>query len=111
MCLLIEQDRPNVTVSWMNSDEEQGFHYDLTIEEKTDDGGVEVTYVEVKTSREHDKRLFEISEPQFRWAMQHNFHYHIYRVFGAGFENAHILQIINPVEQWKHKELTLCMVV
>ena len=59
---------------------------------------------------QQEASFFEISEPQFRWAAEKQFQYHVYRVFGVGSDTVRLMHIINPIAQWKRKHISFALV-
>ncbi|KAF5833709.1 hypothetical protein DUNSADRAFT_9907 [Dunaliella salina] len=76
----------------------------------TDAAGNE-TFVEVKSTRAHQKNAFSVSREELSWAHEVGYAYHIYRVTGAGTPNCRFECVINPVKLWTDKAIRMCLVL
>ncbi|KAK1945297.1 hypothetical protein P3T76_003830 [Phytophthora citrophthora] len=98
----------NMTVQWVNEEEESGLPYDLTLSV----AGKVVEYIEVKSTRTMEKGVFEISMNELDQAAIHGSTYSIYRVFNAG--NAALCRVIrmkNPVSLVRQRKIQLALVM
>lgn len=82
----LQEQFPNSIVDWKNEKKESGLPYDIYIKYK---GGRE-EYIEVKTTHTN-KRQFEMSEKEFRFALQNSSNYRLYLIvnLGAGANTYH----------------------
>mmetsp|Transcript_34334 Transcript_34334/g.98900 ORF Transcript_34334/g.98900 Transcript_34334/m.98900 type:complete len:178 (+) Transcript_34334:1496-2029(+) len=108
--------RGDLTVRWMNCDEESGECYDFVIEHAAGraDGPLEdragyAEYIEVKTTTDEAKALFEMSYREWHFAQMKGDRFSIYRIFNAGREQVRLLRIVNPYRQWKDKRIGICL--
>ncbi|KAF4318610.1 hypothetical protein G195_008065 [Phytophthora kernoviae 00238/432] len=101
-------DETNLTVDWVNEQEESGLPYDLTLSS----AGKVVEYIEVKSTRTMEKGVFEISMNELDQAAIHGSTYSIYRVFNAG--NSALCRVIrmkNPVSLVRQRKIQLALVM
>lgn len=84
-----------VQVVWLNKEKESGEHYDVKIVEN----GEEI-FVEVKSTKEHEKAWFRVSKDQWRLLREKGNKFYIYRVYGAGTKEVKAEKIPNPAKLW-----------
>lgn len=89
-------------VVWLNEGDGLGIGYDLVLREDDQD----IEYVEVKSKTEMNPEWVGVTETQWEFArMLHDQEddrdYCFFVVLGAGSENPKILELKNPIEQWK----------
>ncbi len=92
---LMENRNVIVEVIWLNKKEESGKHYDIKIVEKDKE-----IFVEVKSTKEHEKTWFQVSKDQWRIMIQKKDSFYIYRVYSAGTKEANIKKIQDPAKLW-----------
>jgi hypothetical protein len=98
----------NLTVEWVNEQEESGLPYDLTLSS----GGKVVEYIEVKSTRTMEKGVFEISMNELDQAAIHGSTYSIYRVFNAGNPAlCRVIRMKNPVSLVRQHKIQLALVM
>jgi len=85
-----------VEVIWLNKKEESRKHYDIKITEDEEE-----IFIEVKSTKELGKAWFQVSKDQWRLMEEKGDKFYIYRVYGAGTEEAKIEKISNPAKLWK----------
>ncbi|MDL1957681.1 MAG: DUF3883 domain-containing protein, partial [Candidatus Desulfofervidus auxilii] len=85
-----------VEVVWLNKNGESGQHYDIKITEYRDE-----IFIEVKSTKENEKAWFKVTKDQWRLMKEKGDKFYIYRVYGAGTENAKIEKIPDPAKLWK----------
>ncbi|KAG7391584.1 hypothetical protein PHYBOEH_006646 [Phytophthora boehmeriae] len=101
-------DETNLTVDWVNEQEESGLPYDLTLSS----GGKVVEYIEVKSTRTMEKGVFEISMNELDQAAIHGSTYSIYRVFNAGNPAlCRVIRMKNPVSLVRQRKIQLALVM
>ncbi|KAG1699535.1 hypothetical protein DVH05_012945 [Phytophthora capsici] len=98
----------NMTVEWVNKEEESGLPYDLTLSV----AGKVVEYIEVKSTRTMEKGVFEISMNELDQAAIHGSTYSIYRVFNAGNPAlCRVIRMKNPVSLVRQRKIQLALVM
>lgn len=102
------KDRSNnvIEVKWLNRNRDVGKGYDFVVLEN----GVEVEYIEVKTTIKSDRTLHIITGTQWEFARKlfnegDGEKYKIYAVKNANSHNAKIKFISNPIKLWKEGKL------
>jgi|TARA_Y100000310_G_scaffold345108_1_gene461848 hypothetical protein len=95
-----------IEVKWLNRNREIGKGYDFVIIEN----GVEVEYIEVKTTIKSDRTLHKITGTQWEFARRlfnsdEGEKYKIYAVKNANSHDAKIKAISNPIKLWKEGDL------
>lgn len=107
-------------ITWYNSDGETGqpcdFKLTFVSEDDDDDSdgsrGLEVVYVEVKTTTKQDRHLIRLSANELDFALKKKEQYHIYRVYGAGdAQNVRLCRIRNLAQHLHSKSLELFLFV
>ncbi|MCW7081006.1 MAG: DUF3883 domain-containing protein, partial [Candidatus Methanospirare jalkutatii] len=105
----LEKDgRVIVEVVWLNKNGESKQHYDIKIKNEDE------IFIEVKSTKEEEKTLFQVSKDQWRLMKEKGDKFYIYRVYGVGTKNAKIEKIHNPVKQWKDEKIEaypICIVL
>ena len=105
----LEKDgRVIVEVVWLNKNRESKQHYDIKIKNENE------IFIEVKSTKEDEKALFQVSKDQWRLMKEKGDKFYIYRVYGVGTKNAKIEKIHNPVKQWKDEKIEaypICIVL
>lgn len=89
-------------IEWANADGESFLPYDIRLSRDP----CEVVLVEVKTTTQSDKQLFEVSTAELECAKQHGSNYMIARVFLAA-EGHRVVVIKSPFELIQQKVLDL----
>jgi len=106
----LEKDgRVIVEVVWLNKNGESGQHYDIKITENKDE-----IFIEVKSTKEDEKALFQVSKDQWRLMKEKGNKFYIYRVYGAGTERVKLEKIPNPAKLWKEGKIEaypICIVL
>ncbi|KAF4137712.1 hypothetical protein GN958_ATG13113 [Phytophthora infestans] len=98
----------NMTVEWVNQQQESGLPYDLTLSS----AGKVVEYIEVKSTRTMEKGVFEISMNELDQAAIHGSTYSIYRVFNAGNPAlCRVIRMKNPVALVRQRKIQLALVL
>lgn len=95
-----------IEVKWLNRNKGIGKGYDFVIVEN----GIEIEYIEVKTTINADRTLHKITGMQWEFARRlfnsgDGEKYKIYAVKNAGSDNAEIKFISNPIKLWKEGNL------
>ncbi|MCD6115126.1 DUF3883 domain-containing protein, partial [bacterium] len=85
-----------VEVVWLNKNGESGQHYDIKIIEN----GEEI-FIEVKSTKEYGKAWFSMSKDQWKLMKEKGDKFYIYRVYGAGTQEAKVEKLPNPAKLWK----------
>ncbi|KAG2848601.1 hypothetical protein PC118_g4237 [Phytophthora cactorum] len=102
------ESESNMTVEWVNEQEESGLPYDLTLSS----AGKVVEYIEVKSTRTMEKGVFEISMNELDQAAIHGSTYSIYRVFNAGNPAlCRVIRMKNPVSLVRQRKIQLALVM
>jgi len=83
-------------IIWLNKDGESGEHYDIKLIENGEE-----FFIEVKTTKTHEKSRFEVSREQWRLMQDKGDRFYIYRVYGIGTENVKAEKIPDPAKLWK----------
>lgn len=68
--------------TWVNADKETELPYDITYDGTGPDGERRTFYVEVKSTAEDAKAIFEVSAAELEFAQRHSECYVIFRLFG-----------------------------
>ena len=95
-----------IEIKWLNRNNEIGIGYDFVIVEN----GVEVEYIEVKTTIKSNRTLHKITGTQWEFARKlfnsgEGEKYKIYAVQNANSHDAKISVISNPIKLWKEGKL------
>jgi len=59
----------------------------------------------VKSTKDNKKAWFKVSKDQWRLMKEKGDNFYIYRVFGAGTEEAKVVKIPNPAKLWSEGRL------
>jgi hypothetical protein len=99
-------DNSVIDIIWLNIKEEHGIGCDFIIKQN----GAEIAYVEVKSTSENERLLFQITGTQWEFARKlfdenQGDKYWIYGVFNAGKKNCRVEMIKNPIKLWKEGKL------
>jgi hypothetical protein len=97
-------------VEWTNQHGETKAPYDIKLVSRS--GGLSSTvFVEVKSTRSHDRNLFELSLGEWEFMSREPVvPYHIYRVYDAGDRaRTRIMVIEDPVQLLKEGRMKLCL--
>ena len=98
----------NLEIKWMNEAHNTTAPYDFEI--RRDDH--QTTFIEVKSTRSHDKDVFEISLQELAFALEKRDDFHLYRVFGAGLQGSiKLLRMRNVAKLLDNKTAKLCMFI
>lgn len=100
-------EHENVTVTWLNEKGESGKPFDILVSVK--DKSMQETIwwkIEVKSTGDKDKTLFEISGPELAEAQHFPTQYHIYLVYFTS-EGTKIFRITNVWEHLRQHKLGL----
>ena len=81
-----EVDQGDLSVIWVNEDQETGLPFDIQIMRRDNDEYVPVKYIEVKATKEVENKAFEMSPNELRYAFHHGSSYDVYRVGGIGMD-------------------------
>ncbi|KAK9665674.1 hypothetical protein RND81_14G128100 [Saponaria officinalis] len=95
----------DVTVNWVNQDNETGFPYDIVI----GDDAEKLEYIEVKTSRYARKDWFEISTREWQFAAEKGDSFRIAHVILSGQNQPKIVVYKNPVKLCQQGKLQLAV--
>jgi hypothetical protein len=87
-------------VVWLNCEGERGVGYDIEVTE-----GVSRLFVEVKSTRDDAKAVFDLSDAQWELARAQGPAYRITRVYNAGRSDARAVNIADPHRAWQAGEL------
>lgn len=102
----------NVTVIWVNEEEESGKPYDICLQYSSPDKLTQQSlFVEVKTTTSPKIGVFEISHRQIQFAHQHKHAFHLYRVFNAGQPTVQLYRVQNLVQCLDTKQAQLFMII
>jgi hypothetical protein len=99
---IIREEKPVVTVKWLNKYEDRKEPYDIIV---TDENGVK-EYIEVKTTITDNEEWFDVSQNQWEFIQKMGEKFHIYRVYNAGTDKAAYFVLDNPKQLWLAGELT-----
>ena len=98
----------DMKIEWLNNDLEAGEPYDIKISES--DG--KIIYIEVKSTRSHSKKEFEISSQQIKFAFEQGSNFHLYRVSGlTSTSKVLIRRLVNLSLYLNNKTVRLYMVL
>ena len=98
----------DMKIEWLNNDLETGEPYDIKISES--DG--KIIYIEVKSTRNHSKKEFEISSQQIKFAFEQGSNFHLYRVSGlTSTSKVRIRRLVNLSMYLNNKSVRLYMVL
>jgi len=89
-------------LEWLNKTGESYEPFDI----KTTQYDGTLTYWEVKTTQGEFQEWF-MSMQEWMFAAEQGDNYHILRVFNAGTKEASVVDIVNPVQQWRDRKLTI----
>jgi hypothetical protein len=89
-------------VIWLNRDGEQGVGHDIEVIE-----GAARTFVEVKSTRDDARTVFDLSDAQWELAKAQGPSYRITRVYNAGRREARAVHVADPYRAWQAGELTI----
>ena len=110
--VLIQKYRgTNVSVKWVNENEESNAFYDIML---TDADTQSRTFIEVKATRFRDKNAFEMSPWEWDFAVKPSVAdaYQIWRVFGIGDgEDVQIVVINNPARLLREKKIGQALII
>jgi len=95
-----------IDIIWLNIKKERGIGCDFIIKQN----GVEIAYIEVKSTSENEHQLFLITGTQWEFARklfdeEQGDKYWIYCVFNAGKKNCRVETVKNPIKLWKEGKL------
>ena len=107
--------RPEAEITWMNIDNESNAYYDIVMSnlpEKNRAQSLQFTrFIEVKTTKFHDKNVFQISPWEYEFLCKHpRPKYDIYRVYGAPTQ-PRIVIYEDVFQLIQEKEISLCLAV
>ena len=98
----------DLKIEWLNNDLEAGEPYDIKISQS--DG--KIIYIEVKSTRSHSKKEFEISSQQVKFAFEQGSSFHLYRVSGlTSTSKVRIRRLVNLSMYLNNKSVRLYMVL
>ena len=110
--VLIQKYRgTNVSVKWVNENEESNAFYDIML---IDPDSQSKTFIEVKATRFRDKNAFEISPWEWDFAVKPEVadRYQIWRVFGIGDGgDVNIVVINNPARLLREKKIGQALII
>lgn len=102
--------RGEVTVEWLNNENETGEPYDIIITSLN--GLTSPIYIEVKTTLLNERKEFLISSQQIKFAFEHAHCFHLYRVSGlADKETLKIKRLVNLATYLDNKSVKLFMIL
>ena len=96
----------NIVIEWINCNDEAGQPYDIKITHP--DG--KVVYIEVKSTGGHEKKEFEISSQQLKFALEQGSNFHLYRISGLTSKSK-LTRLVNLSMYMDHKTVKLYMIV
>ena len=96
----------NIAIEWINCNGEAGLPYDIKITHP--DG--KVVYIEVKSTGGHEKKEFEISSQQLKFALEQGSNFHLYRISGLTSKSK-LTRLVNLSMYMDHKTVKLYMIV
>jgi hypothetical protein len=89
-------------VVWLNRGGEQGVGHDIEVIE-----GASRLFVEVKSTRDDARAVFDLSDAQWELAKAQGPSYRITRVYNAGRRDARAVHIADPYRAWQAGEMTI----
>jgi hypothetical protein len=90
-------------VIWLNRDGEQGVGHDIEVIE-----GASQFFVEVKSTRDDARAVFDLSDAQWELAKAQGPSYRITRVYNAGRRReARAVHVADPYRAWQAGELSI----
>ena len=101
-----QYEAKNVAVEWINSNDEAGQPYDIKIIHP--DG--KVVYIEVKSTGGHEKKEFEISSQQLKFALEQGSNFHLYRISGLTSKSK-LTRLVDLSMYMDQKTVKLYMIV
>ena len=96
----------DISIEWINCNEEAGQPYDIKITQS--DG--KIVYIEVKSTGGHEKKEFEISSQQLKFALEQGSNFHLYRISGLKSKSK-LKRLVNLSMYMDHKIVKLYMIV
>ena len=96
----------DISIEWINCNNEAGQPYDIKITQS--DG--KMVYIEVKSTGGHEKKEFEISSQQLKFALEQGSNFHLYRVSGLTSKSK-LTRLVNLSMYMDHKTVKLYMIV
>ena len=96
----------DIAIEWINCNNETGQPYDIKITQS--DG--KMVYIEVKSTGGHEKKEFEISSQQLKFALEQGSNFHLYRVSGLTSKSK-LTRLVNLSMYMDHKTVKLYMIV
>ena len=96
----------DISIEWINCNEEAGQPYDIKITQP--DG--KIVYIEVKSTGGHEKKEFEISSQQLKFALEQGSNFHLYRISGLKSKSK-LKRLVNLSMYMDHKIVKLYMIV
>ncbi|WP_426668350.1 sacsin N-terminal ATP-binding-like domain-containing protein [Mucilaginibacter sp. McL0603] len=88
---LIQQQNDFSSIVWANEHEESGFPYDISYVES----GIN-KFIDVKGTPSNEKDVLYLSDKEWVFMFKMGANYSLYRVYRAGFANAHVITVDNP---------------
>eukprot|EP00455_Lapot_gusevi_P036152 TRINITY_DN4013_c0_g1_i2.p1 TRINITY_DN4013_c0_g1~~TRINITY_DN4013_c0_g1_i2.p1 ORF type:complete len:156 (+),score=22.76 TRINITY_DN4013_c0_g1_i2:185-652(+) len=105
---------PNVVVEWLNSDQECGGTYDICVKfyQPGTQNIIRRNYIEVKSTKNVEKDIFEISGRQWDFAVVKRADFLIYRVYSVlDPNNIRLQKVEHPAQLWREGKIRVCLVL
>ena len=100
-----------VGIEWLNEDDEFGLPYDIKLT-FFDSRQPPVVYIEVKTTYLDERREFEISSTQMKFAFEQGERFHLYRLSGLkNVKDIKLRRLANLASYMENKSVKLFMVL
>jgi len=107
----VELKNKQIEIEWLNEDEEYGLPYDMKLT-FFDNRTPPIVYVEVKTTYIDEKKEFEISSNQVKFAFEQGERYHLYRLSGIRSpKDMKLRRLANLATYLENKTVRLFMVL